>query len=67
MSERARYKPFPLLTKIAQKAIQGDIDALRWLEEHNLFEIRWEHGSYTLFWNSELAKASKFLEKDVIS
>ncbi|MCY4614616.1 MAG: hypothetical protein OXB94_13490 [Nitrospira sp.] len=58
-----RFETLAILKLVVKQAIDGDVEALRWLEEHGFLTVHQEEGKIWLSWNKAVYDAI-FFEED---
>ncbi|MCY4132151.1 MAG: hypothetical protein OXF39_05840 [Nitrospira sp.] len=58
-----RFQTLAILKLVVKQAIDGDVEALRWLEDHGFLTFHQEEGRIWLSWNQE-AHDSIFFEEE---
>jgi len=46
-----RFETLSILKLVVKQAIDGDVEALRWLEDHEFLTVHREEGKIWLSWN----------------
>ena len=59
-----RFDTLALLKLVVKQAIEGDVNALRWLEEHRFLTVHEEGGKIWFSWNQAIYDAIFFEEKE---
>lgn len=59
----SRFETLSILKLVVKQALDGDVQALRWLEDHDFLTVHREAGKIWMSWNQEMPDGI-FFEND---